>query len=230
MLVAIEGFRGTGKTTLANHLSWEIGGYHCENSGSFCLTRDIGGTLMGEWIRDEFFTDNADYDLDIMTELLLIHAARREHVANKIKPALDADKLVICDEFFLRTFIEYCYIENIHRSVVLDMHERYCQNLFPTVTFLLDCDIHTAIARLQKVNRLGQSVSSAQHYMKSSKKRFHQFYKEHKESTLDMGHFYQLGSTEDPDVLTQKCIQVIELLKMGVVPSPEDVANNTITT
>lgn len=230
MFVAIEGFPGTGKTSLANQLSWEIGGYHCEHSGDFCLTRDIGGTLMGEWIRDEFFTDDADYDLDVMTELLLIHASRREHVQSKIKPALDAGKLVICDEFCFRTFVEYCYIENIHRSVVLDMHERHCQNLFPMVTFFLDCEIPTAIARLQKVNRIRKSVSSTQHYMKSAKEGFHQFHKEHKESTLDMGHFYWLNTTEDIEVVAQRCLQVIELLKMEVVPSQEDVTNNTIST
>lgn len=228
MFVAIEGFRGAGKTSLANQLSWEIGGYHGENTNALLLTRDIGGTLMGEWVRDEFFSDGAEYELDVMTELLLVHAARREHVTRKIKPALDADKLVICDEFFARTFVEYCYIESIHRSAVLDMHERYCQNLFPNVTFLLDCDVHTALTRLQKVNRIGRTVSSTQHYIKAVKDGFHQFYKDAKDSTLDMGHLYRIDTDDSIDVIAQRCMQVIELLKVGVVPSQDDVTNNTI--
>jgi len=88
-LIVLEGGEGTGKSTQAARLAAVLGAV---------LTREPGGTTTGEHIR-ALILDPALPPLDPRTEVLLLLAARAQHVAEVIKPALEEGRDVVCDRF-----------------------------------------------------------------------------------------------------------------------------------
>src|SRR5699024_140558 len=90
-LITFEGSEGAGKTTQITKLA----SFLEANGIDVVITREPGGTPLGEKIRALLLND----EMDEVTELLLMFAARREHWITKIKPALDAGTWVISDRF-----------------------------------------------------------------------------------------------------------------------------------
>lgn len=88
MFIVLEGGEGSGKSTQAARLASSLGAL---------LTREPGGTTIGERIRAILL--DPESDIDARTEALLMAAARAEHVAAVIRPALDAGRVVVCDRF-----------------------------------------------------------------------------------------------------------------------------------
>lgn len=96
VFITLEGPDGSGKTTMIKLI-----GEYLEKKGiDFIITREPGGTLIGEKIRD-IILDNANINMGIETEALLYAASRGQHVHEKIIPALEQGKVVICDRFLL---------------------------------------------------------------------------------------------------------------------------------
>ena len=89
IFITFEGVEGAGKTTQVQRLATVLG-------PNVVLTREPGGTTISERIRDIFLTSDG---MSVMTELLLIAAARAQHVDERIRPALAANQIVICDRF-----------------------------------------------------------------------------------------------------------------------------------
>ncbi|TJX13197.1 dTMP kinase [Tissierella creatinini] len=94
--ITLEGPDGSGKSTLINLIS-----EYMKNKGiSFIITREPGGTPIGEEIRD-IILDNNNTNMGAETEALLYAAARSQHIHEKIIPALSEGKIVISDRFLL---------------------------------------------------------------------------------------------------------------------------------
>jgi dTMP kinase len=140
--VTVEGIEGAGKTSCLTFLRSRL-----EAAGKRVVqTREPGGTPLGEEVRDLLLDHRADGMTDD-AELLLVFAARAEHVARVIRPALAAGDWVICDRF---TDATYAYqgggrgIEN-ERIAVL---EHWVQgNLRPDLTVVLDVPVDIGLAR-----------------------------------------------------------------------------------
>jgi dTMP kinase len=98
--ITFEGIEGCGKSTQARKL-------HEFFLGSI-LTREPGGTVAGEKIREILIADNLE-KLEAKTEIFLNFAARIEHVEKLIKPALHNGKIIISDRFFDSTFVYQGY-------------------------------------------------------------------------------------------------------------------------
>lgn len=150
--ITLEGVEGGGKTTnipfiqqtlttlLADSLTEEV---------SMTLTREPGGTKIGEAIRGILLSP----DLPAMhedTELLLMFAARAEHVRTVINPALANGHWVLCDRF---TDASYAY-QGGGRKVALNriaQLEQFTQGVLrPDITLLFDLDAHTGLGRAKK--------------------------------------------------------------------------------
>jgi len=94
--ITLEGPDGSGKSTMINL----IGQFLKENGQEFILTREPGGTKIGEKIRD-IIIDREHDNMGAETEALLFAASRAQHVHEKIIPSINEGKIVVCDRFLL---------------------------------------------------------------------------------------------------------------------------------
>jgi dTMP kinase len=126
--ITFEGGEGSGKTIQSKRLYEDL-----KSKNIPCIwTREIGGTPVAEKIRDIILHNEMDY----MTELLLIMAARKEHVDKVILPALQNGVIVICDRFIDSTL---CYQGHIiGYENVLELHKLCVGDIYPDLTFFID--------------------------------------------------------------------------------------------
>lgn len=118
--ITIEGGEGTGKSTLIRGLAEALS----RNGREVVQTREPGGSPGAEEIRSLLVTGVADR-WDAMTELLLLTAARRDHVERVVRPALDRGALVLCDRYVDSTRayqgmrgVERGWIDRLHAEAV----------------------------------------------------------------------------------------------------------------
>ena len=154
LFITIEGPEGSGKTTVAK----EITSYLQQQGYPVLYTREPGGVAIAEKIRD-IILDVDHTTLDARCEALLYAASRRQHLVEKIEPALKEGKIIICDRFIDSSLAYQGYA----RGIGID--EVYAINLFaihhrmPDLTILLDLDPQEGLKRIQatrlkEVNRL----------------------------------------------------------------------------
>lgn len=131
--ITFEGGEGSGKTTQSK-LLYE----HLISQGIKCLwTREVGGTPSAELIRAILLHQ----ELLSTTEILLIMAARFEHVEKIIKPAIKAGKTVICDRFLDST------MSYQDRKLAFKLHQEIFDAFMPDVTFFIDLKPDIALNR-----------------------------------------------------------------------------------
>ena len=145
MFVTLEGSEGVGKTTSLNFIKAYI-----ESHGhKVVTTREPGGTPMAEEIRDILLLER-DEKVDEQTELLLMFAARCQHVSQVINPALDAGHWVLCDRFVDASYAYQGGGRGINFSKIEEI-EKFCLGDFkPDLTILLDMSVEEGIARTKK--------------------------------------------------------------------------------
>jgi dTMP kinase len=140
--ITLEGGEGAGKSTQARLLAEWL-----EQKGiSVALTREPGGTPSAEDIRNLLVT-GAVGRWDSLTETLLHYAARREHMARFILPALDAGQWIICDRFIDSTTAYQGYGQGIDLGVITGLRETVLGAFTPDLTLILDVAPETRRAR-----------------------------------------------------------------------------------
>jgi dTMP kinase len=140
--ITLEGGEGAGKSTQARLLAAWL-----EQKGiAVALTREPGGTPSAEDIRNLLVT-GAVGRWDSLTETLLHYAARREHMARFILPALDAGQWIICDRFIDSTTAYQGYGQGIDLGVIAGLRETVLGAFTPDLTLILDVDPETRRAR-----------------------------------------------------------------------------------
>ena len=142
--ITFEGIEGAGKTTTINMISTFLQ----ENSLDCIVTREPGGTVIGEKIRD-ILLDNKS-KLDDKSELLLMFAARNQHINEVIKPALKDNKWVICDRYIDASLAYQGYGRGIELNTISNLINTYAEDVMPDITFLLDIDVTSAFSRFEK--------------------------------------------------------------------------------
>jgi len=147
--ITFEGSEGCGKSTQVQRLAARL-----EKLGiPFLITREPGGTPIGESIRDllQFAPQSAGMTPE--TELLLFEASRSQLVREVIKPALESGKCVIADRFFDSTTVYQGVARKLDRKIVRQLNAFTVGDCVPDVTFLLDVDLTTARARMKGPRR-----------------------------------------------------------------------------
>ena len=141
--ITFDGIDGAGKST---HLEWFVERLRTHIApAEVVLTREPGGTALGEALRELLLTRDMHAD----TEALLMFAARREHLAQVIEPALARGDWVVCDRFTDATYAYQCGGRDVDVARVA-LLERFCHlDLQPDRTYLFDLDAETAEARRQ---------------------------------------------------------------------------------
>lgn len=142
-LITFEGSEGCGKTTQITMLAKRL-----ESMGKkVVITREPGGTLIGEKIRALLQDPANTGEITPITELLLFSAARAELIEQLIKPALERGKIVICDRFFDSTFVYQGIARSIDLKVIDQLKAIAVGSLKPDLTLLLDLDPEAGIKR-----------------------------------------------------------------------------------
>jgi dTMP kinase len=147
--ITFEGSEGCGKSTQVQLLAARL-----EILGvPFVITREPGGTAIGESIREllQFAPQSAGMTPE--TELLLFEASRSQLVREVIKPALESGQCVIADRFFDSTTVYQGVARKLDRKIVRQLNAFAVGDCIPDITFFLDIDLETARARMQQPRR-----------------------------------------------------------------------------
>jgi dTMP kinase len=152
--ITLEGGEGSGKTTMIGR----IGSYFEERGIPYVVTREPGGIEIAEKIRS-IILDPLHTAMDARTEALLYAAARSQHLAEKIEPALRAGKAVICDRFVDSSLVYQGYARGLGIENVWAINRFAIGGLMPDVTLYLDIEPEVGLARIdahdgREVNRL----------------------------------------------------------------------------
>lgn len=148
--ISLEGGEGTGKSTQANALAdaLETKGYVVR------LTREPGGTPGAEIIRELLLTGGED-KWHMRTEALLFAAARAEHCAKLIRPALARGEWVICDRFIDSSRAYQSVNGELSDAEIMELHQVGSNYLMPDRTFVLDLPEAVAARRAAARDRGG---------------------------------------------------------------------------
>jgi len=142
MFVVVEGIEGSGKSTLMRGLVERLR----MDERDVVVTREPGGTATGDAIRTIFL--DRTLNIEALTEALLVNAARAQHVAEVIRPALDAGRLVLCDRFIASTLAYQGYGRGFDLGALQRLCDEATGKLQPDLVFLLDLPVDVAHARM----------------------------------------------------------------------------------
>ena len=145
MFISFEGTEGVGKTTLIH----KIHQYFEQQGKEVVLTREPGGTPMAEQIRALLLAVNHDEQMSHDTELLLMYAARAQHLQQVILPALAAGKIVLSDRFTDASFAYQCAGRGLSQEKLQLLNQTFVTQM-PNITFWLDAPIEIGMTRARE--------------------------------------------------------------------------------
>ena len=144
--ITVEGAEGAGKSTNIAFIQSILE----ERGIPSTATREPGGTELGEGVR-QLLLDKKQQGMTAVTELLLLFAARAQHVEQVIKPALERGHWVICDRF---TDSSYAYQgggRELPAEMISSLEKLAIQDFRPDCTFILDLPVETGLSRAASV-------------------------------------------------------------------------------
>lgn len=149
LFITVEGIEGVGKSTNIAFLLEQL-----RSRGVDVLaTREPGGTALGEDVR-RVLLEVRDGSMSPVAELLLIFAARAQHIAEVIEPALAAGRWVLCDRFTDATFAYQGGGRGVDTHLIRQVEELVQGPLRPDYTLLLDIDAQAGLVRARERGEL----------------------------------------------------------------------------
>lgn len=174
MFISFEGTEGVGKTTLIRRIFETLQA----QGHDVVLTREPGGTPMAEQIRGLLLATDHSESMSHDTELLLIYAARAQHLAHVIVPALEAGKTVLCDRFTDASFA-YQYAGRGLSAEKLALLNTQFVSQMPDLTFWLDAPIELGMTRARargELDRFEQEKAAFFEKVRTGYAQLHQQY------------------------------------------------------
>lgn len=149
LFLTLEGPEGAGKSTNRDYLARQL-----EAAGlTVCLTREPGGTPLAERVRELLLNPSAE-PMAVDTELLLVFAARAQHLASVIKPALARGEIVLCDRFTDATYAYQGAGRGLSQERIATLEQFVQGTLRPDITLIFDLPIEIGLARAAARGRL----------------------------------------------------------------------------
>lgn len=154
--ITIEGIEGAGKSTILDYMQ----GYFADLKIDAIFTREPGGTEIGEEIRNVLLHTVAKEVMQPETELLLMFAARVQHIHHVILPALTSGKWVVSDRFVDASYAYQGGGRHINEKHIAMLDQWLVQKCYPQLTILLDlspeCGFDRTTKRGNKRDRIEQ--------------------------------------------------------------------------
>jgi dTMP kinase len=145
--ISLDGVDGGGKTGAIAALRVVL-----EQEGHApLLTREPGGTEPGLALRKLLLAENS-FDWTPRAELLLMNAARAQHVDRVIRPALEEGRVVLCDRYVAASLAFQGAGRGLPEAEILDLHRIATGDLWPDLTIILDIDVRRGLARSRRRN------------------------------------------------------------------------------
>ncbi len=163
VFITFEGPEGAGKTTVIQEIHKRL----ADMGRPVVLTREPGGIRIAEKIRS-IILDNDHSEMDGRTEALLYAAARRQHLTEKVMPALEEGSIVLCDRFVDSSLAYQGYARGLGIDEVLAINEFAIQGLMPDHTIFFD------ITPEQGLERIAASGTREQNRLDNEALAFHE--------------------------------------------------------
>ncbi|MEO0437385.1 MAG: dTMP kinase [Pseudomonadota bacterium] len=142
LFITIEGGEGAGKSTAVELIQARFQ----QASIPLVCTREPGGTALGEQLRDLLLTPR-DTDIDSLAELLMMFAARAQHLSELVRPALERGQCVLCDRFTDASYAYQGWGRGLGSDSVSVLEKLVQGGLQPDATLLLDVSPEVGLAR-----------------------------------------------------------------------------------
>ena len=198
MFISFEGTEGVGKTTLIRKI-YE----HLEQQGqSVVLTREPGGTPMAEQIRSLLLSVNHEESMSNDTELLLMYAARAQHLQQVIMPALTEHKTVLCDRFTDASFAYQCAGRGLSQSKLQLLNDHFVSHM-PDITFWLDAPIETGMSRARERGALDRFEQEKVTFFEKVRAGYQQLWEQYPERVK------RLDATQSPEQVFAQALQYL---------------------
>lgn len=200
--ISIEGPDGAGKTSVVQALVAKL---QAEGVTDIVTTREPGGIKIAEQIR-QVILDVDNTEMDARTEALLFAASRRQHLVEKILPALEAGKLVICDRFVDSSLAYQGRARNIETDLIWEINQFAIENHLPDLTILIDVPAEVGLERIyqakgqRQFDRLDQEDVSFHNLVRDA---FLSFEKETERIVL-------VDGTQNVEAVTEKIYQILK--------------------
>lgn len=154
MFITVEGPEGSGKSSVCRRIYEKL----LELGYDVILTREPGGTPISEAIRDVIL-NKENTSMDGRTEALLYAASRRQHLIEKVWPALKEGKIVLCDRYLDSSLAYQGGARGLGVDEILNINMFATEGTFPDLTLLFDIEPELGLARIarnqnREVNRL----------------------------------------------------------------------------
>ena len=173
LFITLEGIEGAGKSTVIDFIE----NFITSSGYDVVKTREPGGTAIGEQIR-EILLNKSNDKLTDDTELLLIFAARAQHLSEIILPNLTSNKIVLCDRFIDASYAYQGAGRGIEQSKINLLENWVMPDIKPDLTFLLDLDPKIAFERRNKRSDADRFESEDIHFFE----KIRQYYLERAEN------------------------------------------------
>ncbi|ENV63918.1 thymidylate kinase [Acinetobacter junii NIPH 182] len=199
MFISFEGTEGVGKTTLIR----KIHQYFEQQGKEIVLTREPGGTPLAEQIRTLLLAVNHDEQMSHDTELLLIYAARAQHLQQVILPALAAGKIVLSDRFTDASFAYQCSGRGLSQEKLQLLNQTFVAKM-PNITFWLDAPIELGMTRARERGALDRFEQEKLSFFAKVRAGYETLWQAEPERMK------RLDATQNEDVVFQEALQYLK--------------------
>lgn len=206
MFISFEGIEGSGKSTAQRLLAEHLQGLGYDP----LLTREPGGCALGRSLRP-ILLDARTRGLSSRAELYLFLADRAQHVAEVIRPALEAGQTVLCDRYADSTLAYQGYGRGLDPEHLRRINDMATGGLMPDLTLLLDLPVHCGLERAGLRNREEGTVLSEGRFDAESLE-FHGRVRQGYRSLAaeEPERFAIIDAAQPPEDVVLQCISAVE--------------------
>lgn len=199
LFITFEGGEGCGKTTISNAVAQRLDELGIE----YIRTREPGGTPIAEKIRN-LLLDPENAEMTPETEALLYAAARSQHTLEKIQPALNEGKIVLCDRYIGSSFAYQGLARNLGTNNIAEINDFGIHGFRPDIQFFINTPVNIALERMAKRGKLDR--------LEMEDLSFHyNVYNAFKWEVLAMPYVVELDGLRTIDEIADEAVRIIQM-------------------